>query len=488
MVKISDYIISFIADLGVKHIFMLPGGQAMHLIDSIGRCEKTTHICALHEQAAAMMCVAYSRVTGNFGAAVVTSGPGGTNAVTGVASAWLDSIPCMFISGQFRTETLAWRKHVRQTCIQGLDPVEIVESLTKYAVLIGDPYMTRYHLEKAVYLAKTGRPGPVWLDVPLDVQSAVVEEKDLVSFDPGEPAAPPDYQLLEKQARECIQLLSKAARPVLLAGNGIRLAHAVADFRKLAVRLGIPVLTSVNGMDLIDHRHPLYIGRPNYWGQRAANFVIQNADLLLSIGCGLDLSLTGFNYQAFAREAIKIIVDIDPGELKKPNAKPDVPVNCDAGDFIRELMKHLDGFSNEQIPKWLNLCKSWKEEYPIVLEEYRQRKGYVDLYVFIDTLSDELAPTDIVIPGNAGSHFECAAQAFKVKEGQRVISHVGIGAMGHSLPSSIGACIGSGGRRTICLTGDGGIQLNIQELQTVVNYSLPVKIFVFKAFCAVSFF
>ncbi|MDK2820425.1 MAG: acetolactate synthase large subunit [Clostridia bacterium] len=479
MVKIADFIVSFIADLGIKHVFLLPGGQAMHLVDSLGKNKQVQHVCALHEQAAAMMAVAYSRATDNFGVAMVTTGPGGTNAVTGVASAWLDSIPCMFISGQFRLENTIGDQQIRQTCLQGTDPIEIVKSITKYAVMIKDPKMVKYHLEKAVFLAKEGRPGPVWLDVPLDIQSALVNEEDLISFDEDKLKTQPDRNLLIQQTAKCVAMLKEARRPVILAGNGIRLAHAVEEFTQLAEQLGIPVLTTFNAMDLIGNDHPLYMGRPNYWGQRAANFIIQNSDVLLSIGSGLDISLTGFNYKAFAREAKKIIVDIDEGELKKNNIKPDVPINFDAKDFIKELLTQTENFQNTNVEEWVSICRKWNSEYPVVLQQYRDEKHFVHPFVFIDILSDELAADDIIIPGNAGTHFTTSVQAFKVKKGQRIISHVGIGAMGHSLPSSIGVCLANNKQRTICLTGDGGIQLNIQELQTIINYDLPIKIFIF---------
>ena len=477
MIKVSDYIVNFIANMGVKTVFMLAGGQAMHIVDSIGRNKHINFVCALHEQAASMMAEAYSRATDNFGVAVVTTGPGGTNAMTGVAGAWLDSTPCMIISGQFRVENTIGKLGIRQTCLQGTNPVELVKPITKYAVMIEDPKTIRYHLEKAVYMAKNGRPGPVWLDIPLDIQSAMIDEADLMPFNEEEINIQSDNIDLKSAVKEIIAFLQKARRPVILAGNGIRLSKSIDKFHTLVEKLGIPVLTSINGIDLIHDAHPLYMGRPNYWGQRAANFIVQNADVLLTIGAGLHLETTGFNYKAFAREAKKIIVDIDPNELNKPFIKPDVKVLSDAGVFINEMLIELKDNMIADKQEWLDICRSWKAEFPLILPEFFENKDFVNPFVFTDVLSDELSDDDIIIPGSAGSHFTTSVQCFKVKKGQRVFSEIGIGAMGHSLPSAIAASIANDGKRSICITGDGGIQLNIQELQTIITYNLPVKIF-----------
>jgi acetolactate synthase-1/2/3 large subunit len=476
MIKVSDWIFDRVAALGVKDVFIFAGGQAMHLLDSLGRNSGLRHVSALHEQAAAMMAEAYSRVTENFGVAVVTTGPGGTNTVTGVYGAWLDSTPCLIMSGQFRVEHTIGEQRVRQTCLQGTDPVSIVRPITKYAVMVTDPLDIRYHFEKAVWLATHGRPGPVWLDLPLDVQGALVDEAALRPFDPSELDEPPESDL-GAAAEETIRRLVAAERPVILAGHGIRLARAVPHFHALVERLGIPVVTSINGLDLIGDDHPLFMGRPNYWGQRGANFTIQNADVLLVIGSGVHLEITGFNHRAFAREAYRIMVDVDPGELCKRTFTPDLPVRADAGRFIDELAARAGGFSNPRLAGWAATCRRWRTEFPMVPAEFRAGRG-VHPFVFTDALSDALGPDDILIPGNAGSHFTTSVQVFRVTYGQRVVSEIGIGAMGHSLPSAIAAQVAAPGRRVVCLTGDGGVQLNIQELQTVVNYRLPLKIFV----------
>lgn len=478
MIKVSDYVTAFLAGLGIKHIFMLAGGGSMHLVDSIGKNKDIEYICTLHEQAAAIAAEAYARMTNNIGVAAVTSGPGGTNTITGVAGAWIESTPCIFISGQVKLEDTIGDQKIRQMGIQEVNIVEIVKSITKYAVMVRSPKMIKYHLEKAVFLAKSGRPGPVWLDIPLNIQGATIDENELISFDPFEARVKIDNNLLQQQVVATIKLLKKAKRPVILAGNGIRLAGAQREFLQLVEILKIPVLTTWNGIDLIPENHDLFMGRPNSFGQRASNFIIQNVDLLLSIGARLGLQQTGFNYKAFAREAKKIIVDIDSAELKKKNIKPDIPVNFDARVFLKEMISQLAGYKLSVSPEWVERCRQWNKDYPVVLPEYRNENGFVNSFVFIDTLSDELSSTDVIVPGSSGTCLTCTMQTFKVKEGQRIFANHGLASMGWGLPASIGTCLASGRRRTICINGDGGLQLNIQELQTVIFHNLPIKIFV----------
>lgn len=477
MIKVSDYIAQFIADTGVRHVFSLAGGQIMHIMDSIGRHPQLTYVSVLHEQAAAMMAEAYSRATDNYGICLVTTGPGGTNAMTGLAGAWYDSTPCMFISGQFRVETLPLGSDIRQSVLQQTFPVSFVRPLTKYAELVGSPSRIRYHLEKALYLSRHGRPGPVWLDIPLDVQGAVVEPAELDHFDAaaeGFTNARPD---IDASVAECAERIRAAQRPVLLIGNGVRLAGAVPAVRRLLEKLQAPVLTSINGMDLIEHDHPLFMGRPNYWGQRHANFIIQNSDLLISLGAGLHLETTGFNFRAFARAAYKIVVDIDPAELRKATVAPDLPIEADCLQFITALDERLEQGAGRR-DEWLEYCNRLRSQYPLLVESFYLVKDFVNPYVFTDALSDELAEGEAVIPGNAGTHFTTCVQAFKVRKGQRIISEIGIGAMGHSLPSSIAVSLARNGDRVVCVTGDGGIQVNLQELQTVIAQRLPIKIFI----------
>lgn len=476
MIKVSDYIINFLVSKGVKHAFLLPGGQSMHMVNSIRSNPHIEPVTVLHEQAASMMTEAYSRITNNYGACIVSTGPGGTNCITGLIGAWLDSTPCMFLSGQFGTKNLVYDQGIRQTGLQNTDPVKIVESITKYSQLVLDPKSIKFHLEKAYHLSTTGRPGPVWLDIPIDVAGALVDENELIGYKP-EKLDTIDEIELKGQVANYLDLLLKSKRPVILAGNGVRLSKANKEFLSAIDKLGIPVLTTINGLDLIDDNHPYFLGRPNYWGQRYANFAIQNSDLLLSIGAGLHIETTGFNYKAFAREAIKVSVDIDKNELNKNAILVDHKIHCDAKRFFNELNYQLENIKLPLYLEWWEICKKWKEKYPIVTTELKQLKDKVHPFVFYDVLCDELDSNCNILHGSAGTHFVAGVQAFKVKQGQRAWSEIGIGAMGHSLPGSIAAYFARP-TQTVCVSGDGGFMFNIQELQTIINYNLPIKIFV----------
>ena len=333
MIKLSDYVMQFVAGLGVRHVFMLPGGGAMHLNDSLGRNKNLIYICNLHEQACAIAADAYSQYTNNLGVALVTTGPGGTNTITGVAAAWLDSTPVLFLSGQVKRPDMIGDRGVRQVGFQEIDIVSLVRPITKYAVTVMEPSSIRYHLEKAVFLAKHGRPGPVWIDIPLDVQAAMIEENDLQAFEASEMPQNTEGEALADKVSRAIELLNKAERPVILAGNGIRLSNALEEFTRLIERLGIPVLTTWKAADFLPEDHPLYAGRPGAVGQRGANFTQQNADWLLIIGARLDLGQTAYTHANFARGAVKIMVDIDAAEIHKMQMKIDVPVISDAGEF-----------------------------------------------------------------------------------------------------------------------------------------------------------
>ncbi len=478
MVKVSEYIMDFIAQKGVRHIFMLPGGGAMHLNDSLGRNKKLTYICNLHEQACAIAADAYSQYTNDLGVALVTTGPGGTNTITGVAGAWLDSTPVLFISGQVKRPDMIGERGVRQMGFQEIDIVSVVRPITKYAVTVMEPSSISYHLEKAVYLAKHGRPGPVWIDVPLDVQAAMIEEIDLKSFDASEVLQNTEGEALVDQVSRAIELLNQAERPVILAGNGIRLSHALGDFFRLINALNIPVLTTWKAADFLPEDHPLYAGRPGAVGQRGANFTQQNADWLLIIGARLDLGQTAYSHSNFGRGARKIMVDIDATEIHKMQMKIDVPVISDAGDFLREFKSQLSKIEKKDPSKWLRRCKEWQARYPVVLPEYWDCRGFVNDYVLIDILSEELSGNDLLIPGSSGACSERTMQAIRVKEGLRIFNSQGIGSMGFGIPAAIGGCIASDGKRTVCIEGDGGFAMNIQELETVKRLGLPIKFFV----------
>ncbi len=476
MIKLSDYVIKFVAEQKVKHIFMFPGGGAMHLVDSAGKCPGLEFVCNLHEQACAICAEAYSQCSGNLGVALVTTGPGGTNAVTGVAGAWIDSTPMMIFSGQVKRADLAAGRGVRQMGPQEIDIISIVKPITKYAVTVDDPEDIRYHLEKALSLAKSGRPGPVWLDIPLDVQSAMVDERRLKSFSPKE--KPRLTKALRGKITKAIGLINQAQRPVIIAGNGVRLAGALADFRALADFLDIPVLTTWKAIDFLPQDHRLYAGRPGIIGQRGANFVQQNSDCLIMLGARMDLLQLAFDHKHFARAAKKIMVEIDPNEIKKMTAKIDLPICADAGLAIREFLRAGKKIKSPDRSPWINRCQEWNKEYPVILPQYWEEEDIVNVYVLIDVLSDALTKKDVVVPGSSGQCSEIFMQSFRVKEGQRILNTPGLGAMGFGLPASIGACLAAGQRRTICINGDGGFQLNIQELETVRRLNLPIKYFI----------
>ncbi|KKQ16903.1 MAG: Thiamine pyrophosphate protein TPP binding domain protein [Berkelbacteria bacterium GW2011_GWA1_36_9] len=477
-IKVADYIANFIAGLGVHEVFMITGGGAMHLNEAFGSHPDIKYYCNHHEQASAIGAECYSRING-LGVCVVTTGPGGTNSLTGVVGAWLDSIPMIVISGQVKNELIKKNKSLRQLGVQELNIIDIVKPVTKYAVLVNKPEEIRYHLEKAVYLAKSGRPGPAWIDVPLDVQTSFVQIEELKGFKDTTIAPSPEKRILKDQVSEALNLLKNAKRPVILAGGGIRLAGAQADFLKLAEKLEIPVLTAMSSHDLIPSDHKLFFGRPGaFGGERAGNFIIQNSDLLISVGSRLHLWIISFDYKNFARDAKKVIVDIDDAELRKPTIKPDIPIQADAGEFIREMFAQTKERSLPNYVEWISYCKNIKQKYPVVLPEYKKQKKYVNSYYFIDVLSKVLPEKEIVVTSD-GTAFSCTFQSFKIKKGQRLITNVGCAAMGYGLPAAIGASIAIGEKRVICLEGDGSIQLNIQELQTIVHYKLPVKIFVF---------
>lgn len=477
--KLSDYVFRFIADLGIKHVFMVPGGGAMHLNDSVGNCQDIEYVCNLHEQASAIAAEAYARVTNYLGVVLVTTGPGGTNAITGVAGAWLESTPCLIISGQVKRIDMKGDLGVRQRGPQELDIISIVKSITKYAVTVTDPATIRYHLEKAVALATLGRKGPVWLDIPLDVQASMIDPDSLKGFDPGELVeVETNPSSLTSKVEEAIRLINNAERPVLLIGNGVRLSGAEKIIHELVTILGIPVLTTWMGIDLVSDECPEYFGMPGVAAARSANFIIQNSDCLVSIGARLDLSVTGFDQTKFARAAKKIVVDIDAGELRKLKMTVNVQVCADAKTFIQELLKNKSSIQPVDRTDWLLRCNEWKEKYPVILPEYWEQKKYVNVYVFTSVLSDELTNDDLLIPGSSGAGIDQFWLSVHVKPGQRLFSTGGLGAMGFGVPASIGGCLASGHKRTITVDGDGGFQLNIQELETISRLNLPIKFFV----------
>jgi acetolactate synthase-1/2/3 large subunit len=477
MIKVSDYIVSAIADLGVTDVFMVSGGGAMHLDDSLGREPRLRYICNHHEQGCAMAVEGYARTRGDLGVAILTTGPGGTNTISGVLGQWHDSVPALYVSGQVRYDTTVASTDLplRQLGDQEADIVAIVTPITKYAVMVSDPSTVRYHFEKAVHLARGGRPGPVWLDIPLNVQAALIEPADLAGYDPSEDGAPVDRGAIAAAAAETLARIRAAKRPVILAGSGIRTGHAVELFHRVADRLGIPVLTAWNAPDLVGEDHPLFAGRPSTIGDRGGNFALQNADVMLSLGCRLNIRQIGYEFAAFARHAFKIVVDVDPLELRKPTIAPDLAVEADVVAFLEELDLAIGAEPLAPAADWLAWCKERRRRYPVVLPEYRQREALVDPYVFVEELSRALRADEIIVTAN-GAASVVTMQALTLKQGQRVIANSGTASMGYDLPAALGACVASG-QRVVCLAGDGSIQMNIQELQTIASHRLPVKIF-----------
>lgn len=490
MIKVSDYIAERIARLGIGHVFLVTGGGAMHLDDSLGRRDDLALVCNHHEQACAIAAEGYARITGRPAAVCVTSGPGGTNAVTGVLGQWHDSVPVLYVSGQVRSDTTVAMSGLplRQLGDQEAPIVDIVRPITKYAAMVTEPASVGRHLDTAIALMAAGRPGPVWLDVPVDVQGAVVDEAAIererrAAPAPDDPDAAFDRDLVRRQVDELVTRLERAERPVVLAGSGVRTAGAADLLLEVLGGLGAPATTAWNAHDLLWEEHPLYVGRPGTVGDRAGNFVVQNADLLLSIGCRLNIRQIGYEHEAFARAAFRVMVDIDALELRKPTVAPDLAVHSDAGFFLEELGRALaerwgdTGATRPRWDAWLAWGKARRARYPVVLPPFRDVAGTVDPYVFVDELSDHLAADDVVVCAN-GAACVVGFQALRVRRGQRLIANSGTAGMGYDLPAAIGACLGSG-RRVICLAGDGSIQMNLQELQTIVHHDLPVKIFVF---------
>jgi acetolactate synthase I/II/III large subunit len=477
MIKLSEYMFSFIADIGVREVFAVSGGGAMHLVDAVASDERLRYIAVHHEQAAAMAAEGYARITGKPGVALVTSGPGGTNATTGVCGAWIDSIPTIFISGQVTSDTLIADTGLRQFGIQESNIIDLVKPITKYAVTVTDPFSIRYHLEKAYHLATTGRPGPVWLDIPLDIQGKMVNLDELEGYVPDRTEHSDSRNILAKQIEQCITMLQQAERPVLITGYGIRLAKGEQELLKLVEKLAIPVISSWTSSDLIPTVHQHYIGRSGIMGDRAGNFTVQNADLLLIIGSRMSIPQVGYNFKTFARGAKRIVVDVDPKELDKPSIRPDLPILSDAREFMRELLSRLATTNAPSCQSWLSRCRQWKAEYPVVLPEYADNTDGVNSFHFVDQLAQKL-DHDAVVVTDMGTSFTCTMQTFRTKEGQRLFTSSGHASMGFGLPGAIGACFGHERRQTICISGDGGLQMNIQELQTMVTYKLPIILFV----------
>lgn len=477
-IKISNYIADFLVNEGISNIFTITGGGAMHLNDAFGHHEKLESIYNHHEQACSIAAEAYTRLTGKLAGVCVTSGPGGTNAITGVLGAWLDSIPMVVISGQVKRETTTWSTDVpiRQLGDQEFQIVECVSSMTKYAHMVTEPLEIKYHLEKALYLCKNGRGGPVWLDIPLDVQAAIVETDDLKSFDCLELEKEENPTYDHSLTPVILDKIKNAKRPVILAGTGVRLGDAHNEFIKLIEKLNIPVVTAWNAHDVLWDEHPLFCGRPGTVGTRGGNFVVQNSDLLVVLGCRLNIRQISYNYKDFAKDAYKIIVDIDQNELQKPTISPDLPVHADVKEVMKAIIEADYSPDFEKHDNWLKWSRDINAKYPATLPEYYDKPAPVNPYAFITELFKQLTEGDNIICGN-GSACVTTFQSAMIKKGQRLFTNSGCAAMGYGFPAAIGVCVATKGQRTICIDGDGSFQMNMQELQTVVYNQLDIKIF-----------
>jgi len=483
--KLSDFVLRFVADLGVKNVFLVTGGGAMHLNQSLAAEPRITAICNSHEQASAICAEGYAKATNGLGVCMVTTGPGGTNAVTGVAGAWLDSTPTLFISGQVKRpdrmfDTAGRPLGMRQLGVQEVDICSIVRPITKYAETVLQPNDIRYHLEKAVFLALNGRPGPVWIDIPLDVQASPIEEDELRRFDPSELRNDAIFGTadLATEVTRLIEHFNTCERPLLFAGNGIRLARAEQEFEVLRQMLGIPTVATWCAADLVPSSDPTFVGRPGSLAARGANFALQNSDFLLAIGVRLDFAITGYAPQNLAREAHKIAVDIDPAELAKLHPHVQQPVCANAKAFLTELLNRRDELKPRSFRPWLDRCIDWKTRYPVVTDEHRKPEGRVSIFNLAEVLGHEVRPDDRIVVGSSGSGIEIFLFAVPTLHSQRLYHTAGLGAMGYAIPTAIAVSLANPGREVIAVDGDGGFMFNIQELETIRRLQLPIKFFV----------
>ena len=476
-VKVSNYISQFWVDHGITDCFTVTGGGAMHLNDSFGHQKGLKCWYNHHEQGCAVAAEGYARYSGKIAGVCVTTGPGGTNALTGVCGAWMDSIPMFVISGQvkFSTTIASTKVPLRQLGDQEFNIIDCAKTMTKYAVMVTNPYDISYHLERALYLAIQGRRGPVWLDIPLNIQGSIIEVDKLRHYDSAEDIAQIPPKFTEKKAAEIIEMIKKAKRPVIFSGTAIRYANAHEDFLKLIDKLQIPVATEWNGQDVLWENHPLYCGIPGTVGTRGGNFVVQNADLLLILGNRLNIRTVSYNWENFAPKAFKILVDIDPAELQKPTLIIDYPIYADVKDVISAMNVKL----NEPIAphaKWLEWCRSINKKYPACLPEYYKQKTPMNPYVVAAKMFEHLDENDVIVSSNATAAV-CFYQACALKKGERIFSNSGTASMGYGLPAALGVAAARKGKRVICIEGDGSLEMNVQELETVSYNHLNVKIF-----------
>ncbi len=477
---VSDYVFDFLIKKGVDTAFVVTGGQAMYIDDAMARRPEIKPIFTHHEQTCGMSADAYSRITKKLGLAVVTAGPGSINVVNGLVGGWTDSAPMMVISGQSSYACVKYQadSKIRQYGIQGINIRPFVESGTKFFVTVDDPSKIQYYMEKAYYFATTGRPGPVWIDIPLDIQRMEVPDKFPIHFNPDDEEPERICPISERKrcAKEIILELGTSVRPLLIAGQGISLSGSQEELRKLAERLQIPIVTTRLGIDLIESDHNLYVGRPGNYGERSANFAIQNSDFILVIGSRLSTASVGHNPDQFGKHAKIIVVDIDKKELDKPGVTIFKKIHDDANGFLKEMLANVDNSSMQDHSSWVSQCQMWKKNYPVVLNKYRD-EAPINSYYFIERLCQNTG-SDAAVLVDTGSCFHVACQAWKIKKGQRFLTTGGLSSMGYWV-AGIGACAANNYKNTIVITGDGSLQMNIQEFATIKHNNLPVKVFIF---------
>jgi len=478
MIRVSDYIATYLAEYGITHVFLVPGGGAMYLNNSFARHPSIYCVCNHHEQACAIAAEGYARSSGRLAVVNVTSGPGSTNTLTGVLGQWTDSVPVLYISGQMKQETttaLYPLIKLRQLGDQEVNIVEIVRPITKWADTVRNPYSVKNMLEQAIELAITGRPGPVWLEIPLDVQASMIDESLLMTS--KHQSVEVDEIVLKSKVHDALSLLQKSKRPLLLAGYGIRIAEAQKLLLEITEQINVPVVTSFNGYDLIPTDHPNFIGRIGLIGDRAGNFALQNADLLLSLGSRNTIRQVGYNWKNFAPKAKKVFVDIDEAELKKPTIEPDIAIHADVGAFLKEIKLCLSDELSVNWDNWLKWAVERKNKYLTENFNTRGEEKKVNPYYFIRELTSNVPSTTLIVAG-CGTAWRILFKAGVVKSKQRIFWNSGSCAMGYDLPAAIGACFANPDRNVVCLAGEGSLQMNIQELQTVVHHKLPIKLFI----------
>lgn len=492
--RLADYIMYFLEEKGIKHIFMLSGGGIMYLVDALGH-SSIKYICCHHEQAAGIAAQAYAMDKNSLGVCMITTGPGGTNALTAAGAAYMDSTPMLFISGQVKTADFASIRNVRQFGAQENDIVSMAKPVTKYAATVMKEEDIRYHLEKAVFLAMNGRQGPVWLDIPLDIQNAEIDTEKLRGFSEDEVEdsdimvqRKPNIQNIDNSVETLVGLLQQAKRPLFLIGHGIEASNSKGIFENVLSKVRVPVVSTWRALDIMDFEDELFYGSPGLQANRYSNLITQGADLLVVLGSRLDNMITAFNEEHFAFRAKVVIVDLDENEINKLAMKDVLPVVCDVALFLERLEAHLEGISVPEYTEWILFCKNLKEKYPLLKEKQEIETDMVDLYQLSMKLSEYCVSDDVFVISSTSRCNTAGHIAFKHKKGQRTISSMGFGSMGFALPSVVGAWFASDGNRVIMLEGDGSLQLNIQELQTIVYHNINAKMFIFhnKGYAAIA--